>query len=450
MPDVGFPLGFDFRIDHRVLAFTVAAGVVSVLLCGLMPALATTRTSPLDAMRIQSLSGARLKMPARKVFVVAQLAMSMALLMATGLLVRTLIHIETMDMGFNSKQNALFIRIAAGREGPQRQAEFEALVARMRALPGVKNASVARVVPFPLSGGGATKFVLAPGELPSETAGTPVWFNSVDNEYFRALDVPLERGRTFQTQDTATSEKVAILNQTMAKRLFGGEDVIGRHLRIGRKQTVDVEIVGVARDGKYADVTETPQPYLFLPLAQDTQSEVMLIVATPRDPGTLIPAARAAVREVDPNTMITNTETLTDHMRLATYSNRMAAWLTASLGVMALLLTTVGLYGVTAYSVSRRTHEIGVRMALGALRGTVFASVLKDGLKLTLAGIVLGIGLAVLMGRGMSSLLYGVKPLDPVTLLVVAAAVIATSVAALVAPATRALRVNPADALREE
>jgi predicted permease len=450
LPDVGFPLGFDFRIDHRVLAFTVAAGVVSVLLCGLAPALATTRTSPLDAMRAQALSGARLKMPARKVFVVAQLAMSMALLMATGLLVRTLIHIETMDMGFNSNQNALLIRIAAGRDGPQRQAEFDALVAHLKALPGVKNASVARVVPFPLSGGGATKFVLAPGEIPSETAGIPVWFNSVDNEYFRALDVPIERGRSFQTQDTAAGEKIAIVNQTLARKLFGGEDVVGRHLRIGRQQPVDVEIVGVAYDGKYADVTETPQPYLYLPLTQDTQSEVMLIVTTPKDPGTLIPAVRAAVREVDPNTMITNTETLTDHMRFATFTNRMAAWLTASLGVLALLLTTVGLYGVTAYSVSRRTHEIGVRMALGALRGTVFASVLRDGMKLALAGIALGTGLAVLLGRATSGLLFGVKPLDPVTLLVVGAAVMATSAAALVAPATRALRVNPADALREE
>jgi predicted permease len=292
--------------------------------------------------------------------------------------------------------------------------------------------------------------VLAPGEIPSETAGIPVWFNSVDNEYFRALDVPIERGRSFQTQDTAAGEKIAIVNQTLARKLFGGEDVVGRHLRIGRQQPVDLEIVGVAYDGKYADVTETPQPYLYLPLAQDTQSEVNLIVTTPNNPGALIPAVRAAVREVDPNIMITNTETLTDHMRFATYTNRMAAWLTASLGVLALLLTTVGLYGVTAYSVSRRTHEIGVRMALGALRGTVFISVLKDGLMLTLTGVALGTGLAVLVGRGMSNLLYGVKPLDLATLLVVATAVIAASIAALIAPARRALSVNPVDALREE
>jgi putative ABC transport system permease protein len=450
MPDVGFPLGFDFRIDHRVLAFTAAAGVVSVLLCGLAPALATTRTSPLDAMRTQAWPRGRLKMPARKIFVVTQLAVSMALLTATGLLVRTLIHVETMDMGFNSSQNALLITIAMGQGGPQMQAEFDALAARMRALPGVKDATIARIVPFAGSGGGATKFVLAPGELPSETAGTPVWFNSVDDAYFRVMGVPLERGRSFQTQDTATGEKVAILNQTLAKRLFGGEDVVGRHLRIGRKQTVDLEIVGVAYDGKYDDVTETPQPYLYLPLAQDVQFEPTLIVTTLKEPGALLPAARAVLREVDPYTLVERTETLTDHMRLATYENRMAAWLTASLGALALLLTTVGLYGVTAYIVSRRTHEIGVRMAMGAQRGTVFMSVLKDGLRLTLAGVLLGMGLAALVGSEISSLLDGVKPFDPITLLVVAAAVISASIAALIVPARRALRVNPADALREE
>ena len=450
MPNVGFPLGFDFRIDARVLAFAVAAGVVSVLVCGLLPALATTQTSPVDAMRSHVSPGGKLKITTRKVFVVVEVAVSMALLMATGLLLRTLIHIETMNMGFNSSQNAVLMSIAMDQEGPRLQAETDALVARMKALPGVKDASVARVVPFPDSLGGATQIVLAPGELASETAGTAVWFNSVDDAYFRVMGVPMLRGRTFAGLDTASSQRVAILNQTLAKKLFGAEDVVGRHLRLGRAQPVDVEIVGVAEDGKYADVTEAPQPYLYLPLTQDGQSEVTLIVTTAGSPGALLPAARKVLREVGPNIVILTTQTLTDHMRLGTYMNRMEAWLSASLGALALLLTAVGLFGVTAYTVSRQTHEIGIRMALGALRGTVFTSVIKDGLKLALAGMVLGTGLAVLLGRAMSSLLYGVKPLDPVTLLGVVAVVLATSVAALVAPARRALRVNPVEALREE
>jgi putative ABC transport system permease protein len=450
MPNVGFPLGFDFRIDYRALVFAVAAGVVSALVCGLLPALATTRTSPLDAMRTQASPRGKLKITTGKVLVVAEIAVSMALLMATGLLLRTLIHIETMDVGFSSSQNALLIGIATGQQGPLRQAELDALVTRMNALPGVKDSSLARVVPFPDSGGGGTKIVLAPGELPSEAAGVPVRFNSVDDAYFRVMGVPMVRGRTFASQDAATSERVVILNQTLAKRLFGAEDVVGRHLRIGRQQPVVVEIVGVAYDGKYAGVTEAPQPYLYFPLTQDEQSEVTLIMATTGDPGALLPAARKALRDVGPDIVILTTQTLTDHMRLATYMNRMEAWLSASMGALALLLTAVGLFGVTAYTVSRRTHEIGIRMALGAMRGTVFNSVLKDGLKLALAGIVLGTGLAVLMGRGMSSVLYGVKPLDPVTLLAVAAVVLATSVAALIAPARRALRVNPVESLREE
>ncbi len=450
IPNIGIPLGVDVRIDFRVLAFTADAGVVSVLVCGLMPALAAVRTSPLDAMRAQASPGGKLRIPARKIFVVAQLAISMALLMATGLLVRTLVHLETMNLGFNDRQNAVLLGVAMDQDGVRRQAEFEALVSRMKALPGVKDASVARVVPFPDSGGGATKFVLAPGELPSETAGTPVWYNAVDDEYFRAMGVPLMRGRAFGTQDTATSEPVTIVNRTLAKRLFGSEDVVGRRLRLGRKNPVDAEIVGVAGDGRYNDILETPQPYLYLPLAQERSSEVVLIATTAGDAGSLLPAARKAAQGVSAGLLILTAQTLADHMRLATYPNLMAAWLTASLGGLALLLTMVGLYGVTAFTVSRRTHEIGIRIALGALRGTVFASVVKDGLKLTLAGIALGAGLALVLGRAMSSLLYGVKALDPVTVASVVALMVATSIAALMVPARRALRVDPAEALREE
>lgn len=450
LPDIGFPLGFDFRIDHRVLGFTAAAGIVSVLVCGLIPALATTRTSPLDAMRTRLPHMGRLRMPTRKLFVVAQLAISMSLLIVTGLLIKALIHIESMNLGFNSGQNAILLGIGVDEQGPQRQAEFDALVTRMKALPGVKDASVARVVPFPDNGGGQTQVLLAPGEVPSETAGTPVWFNTVDAGYFRVMSVPLVRGRAFGMQDTAASRRVVIVNQTLAKKLFGTADVVGKHVRLGRKEPVDAEIVGVTRDGKYADLNEAPQPYLFLPLSQKGRSEVTLIVTTAGDAGALLPVVRKAMQQTIPTALIINTQTMMDHMRLVTYANRMAAWLTASLGGLALLLTTLGLYSVTAYSVSRRTHEIGIRMALGALRETVFVRVLKDGLTLTVAGMVVGICLAALLGRGMSSLLYGVKPSDPLVLSVVVALILSTSFAALIISARRALRIDPVEALREE
>jgi putative ABC transport system permease protein len=221
-------------------------------------------------------------------------------------------------------------------------------------------------------------------------------------------------------------------------------------MRLGNDKPVDVEIVGVAHDGRYNGVTETPQPYLFLPFTQNPWSEVIVIVSTAGNPGALVNAARKAVREVDPSTLIMSTETLTDHMRLATYPNRMAAWLTAALGALALLLTAVGLYGVTAYAVSRRTREIGIRVAVGALRGTIFLGVLRDGLKLALAGLVVGAGLAILLGRAMSSMLYGVSALDPLAFVAVSLLLLAVSFAALAAPARRALRINPIEALREE
>ena len=450
LPDIGYPLGFDFRLDHRVLAFTAAAGMVSVLVCGLMPALATTRTSPLDAMRAQLPQHSPFRMPMRKVFVVAQLAISMALLIATGLLMRALMQIGNMDLGFNSRQNAVLMGIAVDGRGVQKQAVFDALVARMKALPGVKDASVARVVPFPDSGGGMTQIVLAPDEAPSDTAGIRVWFNAIDNGYLRAMSVPLALGRGFTTEDTATSRRVVIVNEALAQKIFGTAEVVGRQLRLGRQKTQEAEIVGVTVNGKYADLNETPQPYLYFPLSQQSRSEVTLIVTTTGDAGSLLPVVRKTLRSVSPDTLIVNAQTLTSHMQLVTYTNRMAAWLTASLGGLALLLTTLGLYGITAYAVSRRTREIGIRMALGALRETVFRAVMRDGLKLTFAGMILGAGGAWFLGSAMSSLLLGVKPHDPLTLLGVAAVVLATAIAALMVPARRALHVDPVVALREE
>jgi len=234
LPNVGYPLGFDFRIDHRVLAFTALAGVVSVLVCGLIPALATTRTSPLDAMRAQLPHTGRLRMPARKVFAVAQLAISMSLLIATGLLIRALIHIESMDLGFNSGQNAILLGIGVDGQGPQRQAEFDALVTRMKALPGVKDASVARVVPFPESGGGARKSCWPRVRFPRRRLELQFGSTLLMMDTF-AHEWPLVRGRVFGTQDTAASRRVVIVNQTLAKKLFGTADVVGRHVRLGRR-----------------------------------------------------------------------------------------------------------------------------------------------------------------------------------------------------------------------
>ncbi|HEV2135530.1 MAG TPA: ABC transporter permease [Terracidiphilus sp.] len=450
IPDIGFPIGFDLRLDHRVLAVTAVTGFMSVLIAGLLPGLASTRTSPLEAMRAQTWLGNRLKITARKFFVVAQLSASMTLLVATGLLVRTLLHIENMDMGFNSRQNAALLEVAVDGNGPRMQAEFDALVHRLKALPGVKDACMARVVPFPDSGGGATRVVLAPDEVPSPTAGTSVWFNWVGDGYFRVMGIPIIRGRTFDKPDTTGKLPVAIVNQALAIKLFGSDDVVGRHFRIGREQPQNVEVIGVAQNGKYADVAEVQQPYLYLPVTPDTWSNATLIATTAGDPHALLPAAREAVLQTSPKTLILSMQTMTDHMLMANFPNHLAAWLCASLGGLALLLTMIGLYGVTAYSVSRRTHEIGVRMALGALRGTVFAAVLKDGLKLTLIGIALGGGLALLVCRAMSSLLFGVKPFDPATLAGAVAVVLATSLAALIGPARRALSVDPVNALRDE
>jgi predicted permease len=450
LPTMGFPLGFDFRIDERVIFFSAAVALVTLLAFGLTPALSSTRLDPLTALRAQMAPQGRFRIPARKVFVVAQIAISMGLLIATGLLIKALIHVQSMDMGFNSAQNAVLLDIAVPEDSPRYHQMLDEIATRTRALPGVTNASVARVVPFPDNGGGATQVVLAPGEVPSPTAGTSVWYNLIDNEYFHTMQVPLLRGRNFGSVDGAKTARVAILNQTLARQVFGTEDVVGKHLRLGRKEPVDVEIVGLAKNGVYGDLNEAPQPFLYLPSIQYEWTDMMLIATTTGDANALLPAARKVIRDVNPDIVVLEPETMTDHMRVATYSNRMAAWLTTSLGGLALLLTGIGLYGVTAYAVSRRTREIGIRMALGEMRGSVFAAVLRDGLILTAVGAVIGVGLALLLGRGLSSFAFGVKPMDPEILGVAAAIVAATSLAALVSPARRALKVDPVRALRDE
>jgi putative ABC transport system permease protein len=450
LPTMGFPLGFDFRIDSRVIVFSAAVSLVALLAFGLAPALSSTRLDPLAALRAQSAPQGCFRTPARKVFVVAQIAISMGLLIATGLLIKALVRIQTMDMGFNSAQNAVLLDIAVPEDSPRYHQMIEEIAARARALPGVTNASVARVVPFPDNGGGATQVVLAPGEVLSPMAGTAVWYNLIDNEYFRTMQAPLLRGRNFGTEDGAKTARVAILNQTLARQLFGTEDVVGKHIRLGRREPADVEIVGVARNGIYGDLNEAPQPFLYLPSIQYEWTDMMLIATTTGDANALLPAARKVIRDVSPDIVVLEPQTLTDHMRVATYSNRMAAWLTTALGGLALLLTGIGLYGVTAYAVSRRTREIGIRMALGAMRGSVFTAVLRDGLMLTLSGSVLGVGLALLLGRAMSSFAFGVKLMDPEILGIAALIVVATSLLALMSPAWRALKVDPVRALRDE
>jgi predicted permease len=447
IPNIGIPLAPDLRIDHRVMAFTAALSLLSVLICGVIPGLAATRCSPLEAMRAPDLMTGKLKITARKLFVIAQVAVSLALLTASGLFLRTLLRMESAEMGFNRNQNAVLFTIALDGPASQQAATFATLVDRIKALPGVTGASVARVTPFALSGTGMTRVVLAPGEAVTPTAGSPVLVNQVDEAYFRTMGISLLQGRGIGRQDKPNSERVAVINRTLARKLFGDASAIGRHLRINRDNPIDLEIVGVVQDGKYNDVTEQSQPYFYLPITQDSGGEITLIATTASDPNALLLVARKVLKH---DFLIEMSITLKDQMRLATYLNLMEAEITACLGGLALLLCSVGLFGVLSYTVSRRTREIGIRMALGAARGQVFGKVLADGLKLVLVGILFGLVLAELLGYAMSSLLYEVKPTDPITLLSVTALMIALSTMALIGPARRALRIEPMDALREE
>lgn len=450
MANLSEEAGFDFRMDLRVLLFTFCISLLSVLFCGVIPGLRTIRVSPLDAMRTSISTEGRVKTPARKLFLTAQIGISVTLLIATGLLIRTLIHLETMDLGFSRNQNAAVLQLIAPTNTAKRQAFLESLSSRLKALPGTRDISFARVIPFPEVGGGAKKVVIGPNEAISATSGAAVWFNLVDEAYFRVMQVPFLRGRNFSRLDTPQTAPVAILNQTLAKQIFGKEDVVGLHIRIGRTAPINAEIVGVVKDSKYGSMEEPPQPYLYLPFAQEPWSDITLVVTTSGNAKSLLNDVRKAIRESNPNTPIIAGETFEDHMHEETATNRIAVWLTTTMGFLALSLSMIGLYSLISYNVAKQTHDIGIKMALGALQKTIGVAIFRQGFGIIAAGVTCGLCLAFLLGSGMSKLLYGVKILDPITIVFVISLVSFTSILSLIAPTKRAVRIQPAEALREE
>jgi predicted permease len=276
----------------------------------------------------------------------------------------------------------------------------------------------------------------------------PGWINSVSPKYFETIRIPLLVGRSFTARDTKSAPKVAIVNQAFARRYFGSANALGRHFGIG--DVNNIEIVGIARNGKYQDVREKTPELVYVPFEQNLEGWMNLCVRTVGDPAKVTAAIRREVQSVDTNVPVYNIRTLEAQLDESLSQERLVATLSSWFGVFALLLASIGLYGVLAYSVTRRTNEIGLRMALGAERGGVIWMVLREALLLVGTGIAMGVPLAFALARSVSSLLYGLKPTDSLT---ISAAVVLLFVVAAVAsylPALRASRVDPMVALRYE
>lgn len=443
----------DVSPDARVFVYAFLLSVLTGLIFGLLPALQASKPNVIAALKDEQLwfGAGRRRFSPRNLLVVTQIAVSLLLLITSGLFIRNLRNTQHAQPGFEL-DNALMMSFdldLANYNAARGKVFEDQLLARVRALPQVSAASLAESVP--LSGGGSKSPLFVEGEPAPDQLdeGSLLSHNTVAPDYFRTIGIPFVRGRDFNDRDTASSPGVIIVNETLARRLAPDGNALGKRLRMD-SQGDYLEVVGVVRDAKYDQLAEKPVFFGYRPLSQRHRGAMTLHVRTSTDPLAAVIQVRAEVRALDANLPLTNVETMQEHMRLLLAPARLLALLSSALGVLALLLAGIGLYGVMAYVVGSRTREIGIRMALGAQTSGVRRLVIGQGLKLALIGIALGLIAAFGLTRVLQSVLYGVSANDPLTFIGVAVLWLAVALLACYVPARRATRVDPLVALRYE
>ncbi len=452
LPSSYLPIGLSLGVNGEVLAFTFALSLVTGVLFGLVPALRASRPNLNESLKEggrSNSSGAR-QHRLRGLLVISEMALALALVAAAGLLLRSLRNVQTASPGFNPHHVLLaaFDLRGDGYSSEQARGYYEKLMDRLRAVPGVESVSCEQYVPLWFYGMSTTRPTIE-GYTPRPNEDMDIGFNIVGPDYFRTMQIPIVAGREFSAQDREGQPRVAIVNQTMARRFWPGQSSLGHRIK-SSGQGHWYTIVGVARDIKYHTMTERPESFLYFPTLQAGETDTNVLLRTSGDPAALLPIVRQQAASIDPNVGVLQAGSLTGILYLSLFAYRAAATLASVLGALGLLLASLGIYGVLSYSVSQRTHEIGIRMALGADPRDVLGMVVRQGVKLATVGIAIGLGAALAVTRLMTSLLYGVSPSDPLTL---AAVVLVIAVATLLAcyiPARRAMRLDPTAALRAE
>jgi len=453
-PTLG-PVSLNLQPDVQVLLFTLAVAVVTGMAFGLAPALNISRVSlagTLQGVTRSGRSGGVLGTKLRSLLVVAQVALSLILLVGAGLLLRTLQTQRSSDPGFATGDVLLlsFDLGMGGYDDTTGRAFQRDLTKRVTGLPGVRAAHLANLVP--LSPGSFRRAVGPEGYEPQP--GRPPLFamsNAVSPGHFRTLEISLQ-GRDFDDRDTAESERVAIVNETLARRLWPGKSAIGQRITFpappGMPREPDVRVVGVARTVKYSTLAEEPQPFLYLPLEQSYQPANTLFVRTEGDPAGMLDALRRELRELDRDLPVYDVRTLTEQVGASLWPVRLSATLFTIFGILALLLAAMGIYAVVSQSVAQRTHEIGVRLAIGAQRADVFRLVMRQSMKLALIGVAIGLPTAFALTRALQGILFGLGLSDLLTYLVIPLLLAGVAWVAAYMPARRALQVDPVIALR--
>jgi predicted permease len=446
-----FPIVFDFNVDMRVAAFTLGLSMITALAFGLVPALRASRPDLVDALKDgPTLFGGSGRSKMRNALVIVQVALSMVLLTAAGLFLRSLGNASTIDIGFNPS-NMLMMTVDPKLHNYSHDKAVQflwQLEGRVSALPGVRSLSFVGTVPLSIGSTGYNFDVDATKEHPKQSGNANV--NNVGAAYFQTMEIPMLRGRDFNLRKD--DAHMVIINETMAANMFPGQDPIGQQMRQG-KDTFTV--IGVARNSKLKTIGEKPgnAAYLFLNAAPEKANSFFgttLIVKTSVNPRSLARQVREQITALDPTMAVFNSETMQEHVDKSLILPRISALLFGIFGVVGLTLAVIGLYGVMSYSVRRRTREIGIRMALGAKPRAVLEMVLRQGLALTGIGLGIGIMIALASGRFTASVLYGTSGTDPLTFAIVSVVLLAAAAVAILVPASRAARVEPSTALRYE
>jgi macrolide transport system ATP-binding/permease protein len=438
------------EIDWRVLALSAGVCVATTLLMGLVPALQTGKIDVAQSMKMESagvVSG-RGRAWVRSGLVLVQVSLSFVLLVGAGLLMQSLLKVRATSPGFDTRgvQDTAIDLVSAGYTPTRAQTFQDALIERVRALPGVKSAAFAKMTPLSYVSS-ATAPIVVDGYQPPPEESPTAEYNEVGDNYFETLGIPLVAGREFTRADDEKAALVAVVNETMAQRYWHGRSPVGQRFQLEGRS---MQVVGIAKDSKYSSVREKPTAFFFVPLRQNSLRGSVLNICTPVAPQTMATAIAREVHALDSNVAPYELITMQEQLERSTSAQMVAVTLVAILGALALVLAAIGLYGVMSYAVSQSAREFGLRLALGASASNLLRLVLSRGLALTGAGVLLGAATALLLTRLLGNLLYQVSPHDPVTFGCAFAVMALISVAACFLPAWRAARMDPMRALRTE
>jgi len=442
------------HVGGPVLAFALLLSLAAALAFGLAPALlATPSNLQMNIKEGGERTGQRGGQHLRGFLAIAEISLAMVLLVAGGLLIRSFALVTSVNPGFDPK-NVTEAEVSLPQfqySTPRQWTAFSnELLARLHAQPGLQDSALAAPLPMDRQGQATFEFGIVGNPPLPPGKSTTADYQTVSPDYFRVMRIPLLRGRLFSEQDSPSNPKVAIISETLARRYFPGQDPIGRQMRFGFPPNSNVarEIVGVVGDVRDVTLSQKPGPIMYVPFAQAPLYGGEVVVRSSLSAASVAAAIRHAVHSIDKDLPVTDVESFPDALGQSISRERFRTFLLGSFSAIALVLAAVGIFGVISYSASQRTHEIGIRMALGAQRRDVLRLILGQGAKLALLGLAIGIVLALLLTRLIASLLYSVSATDPLTFGAVAIVLLGVAVTACYIPARRAMRVDPTVALR--